>query len=257
MTEEDRQKIRVVLMDTLQITDDRVVGKVSVSDQPPPGGIWVELNGIPCYLGSTIEAARLTATIGDCWMLARDGDLNENDIRWFDRRGTLGPSWTHEESFVQEEQRRIRVQFNLEWVESWIKPESSDSEEYDYSTPERESTPVREFERRNADPTVPQFLILEFVHVEGWKGLWILDDDIEFFQRVHTFRVLEDRYVVQLGEKREAKAGLVLSKKWELDRQEDNTLLELRMFDGDEKNPVMVSRKDGNGKMIIERLDGA
>lgn len=251
MEENVREEIRKLITETLLIADPRVVGKVIVSDQPSPRGIWIELNNIPHFLGSTTDAARITAQNGDCWNEERDERLKASDIEWFNKRGHLGPLWTREESPLQEQNRRLRIHANLEWTESWINPTFPDPNEYDYY-----SEPKREIPKNVSDTTMVLPSLIEFVRVDGWSGRWILDEDIEYFQSVVSFRVEEDCYVLQLSkEKRAVEENLILTKVMELDRAEDESIIELRFYDGDERNPNMVLRNDGAGRMVVEKIE--
>ncbi len=250
MTNKEKEELRTLSTSTLLINDQRVVGRVILSKYPYPRGIWIELNHIVHFLGSTKESALITAKIGDCWNEQRDGYLRQADIEWFERRGVLRAQWRSEETDVLEHRRRVRVQLNRAWTENYAATENDDSEML-YLPWDSENDDSSYCGTQHPCPQ----MCIEIIRVQGWKGLWVLDDDVESFQAVTRLYALRDKYVIQLStNKRHARSGLLLRTKMKLDIAGDGTLIMIRVYDDNFLTPMLILRNNGRDQLTLEKL---
>ena len=113
MTEAEQHQILTTFKESIVADPKLEFGPIIEDHSPDQPGIWIQAAGYQAYLGTSYEAALLTAQLSDWWIPSRDGNLTADDIEWFDTRAILGENWEKREIPMFKEERRTRLAHNI------------------------------------------------------------------------------------------------------------------------------------------------
>lgn len=202
--------LRETILETLVPESDDVVGFVVEDPDLQEIGWWVYISGKPSFFGKTFKAAIFTATQGDWFLSHRDGTLIPLVIEWFEERAN-NPAWEDVETQEQRNSRRERKTCNAELTsddlnyEPLYNPETSSESGTTLNNDEMNEI-LEDFET----PQLSQIREIEVLEIKGFPGYWVLDDDVEFIQKVNVI-IHEDGWVLSSHEKIPAQIGMEMT----------------------------------------------
>ncbi|MCA8989224.1 MAG: hypothetical protein KDA78_16370 [Planctomycetaceae bacterium] len=113
MTESEQQKIIETVKKFILADPQTEIGPISEKVTVTGTDIWIQIASHQAYLGSSYAAAMLTAQLSDWWIPSRDGNLLDDDRKWFETRAEIGMGWENRELRMFKEERRTRLALNI------------------------------------------------------------------------------------------------------------------------------------------------
>ena len=252
MTEEEQQTLLGIISEVFLPEDQIYIGAVYENQSPSEQGIWVEINKSKAFFGLTIQSALFTARKADWWYPLRDGNLIQDDFDWFELRASLGENWEESEPKMMKAESRSRVALNIQ-METGISEDSLPDPTLLQSQTERIPAEPESYEDTECfDDPLHQ---IEFLSVQGWEGLWSLDDDKTMFRNIRLTGTHEGYRVYMGDEFREFGADREYQTVARLTYDDEDHLVELQLLGQNSAEPMVVMKQTDNGQISIKKIE--
>lgn len=252
MTEEEQQTLLGIISEAFPPEDQIYIGAVYENQISSEQGIWVEINKSKAFFGLTIQSALFTARKADWWYPRRDGKLIQDDFEWFELRASLGKNWEESEPKMMKAESRSRVALNIQ-METGISEDSLPDPTISQSQTERISAETKYHE--DTDCFDDQLHQIEFLSVQGWEGLWSLDDAKTVFRNIRLTGTHEGYRVYMGDEFRDFGADREYQTVARLIYDDEDHLVELQLLGQNSAEPMVILEQTVNGQILIKKIE--
>ena len=251
MTEKEQQKLLEIISEAFCPEDQIHIGAVYENPSPTKQGVWVEINKSKAFFGLTTKAALFTARQADWWYPRRDGNLIQDDFDWFELRAISGSDWKELEPKMMKIESRTRVALNIQ-METGIAEDSLPDPTL--SQRQTEQTPVEAEYYEDTDCSDEPLQQIELLSVQGWDGLWFLDDTKTTFRKIRLMGTHEG-YRVYMGEFLDFEADRDYQTVARFTYDDEDHLVELQILGQKASNPMVVMEQTDDGQIKIKKIE--
>ena len=251
MTEEEQQKLLEIISEAFCPEDQIHIGAVYENPSPTEQGIWAEINKSKAFFGLTTKAALFTARQADWWYPRRDGNLIQDDFDWFELRANSGSDWKELEPKMMKIESRTRVAHNIQ-METGIAEDSLPDPTL--SQRQTEQTPVETENYEDTDCSDEPLQRIELLSVQGWDGLWFLDDTKTTFRKIRLTGTHEG-YRVYMGEFLDVEADRDYQTVARFTYDDEDHLVELQILGQNSAEPMVVMEQTDGGQIKIKKIE--